>query len=73
MIGNSKNSRENYLRKCFRTPEKETRVKFNRGLSANRPSNNWAQKNKRDFKAKNMAEVTAGTRSAGSGNSRLSS
>ena len=24
--------------------EKETRVKFNRGLSANRPSNNWALK-----------------------------
>ena len=23
--------------------EKETRVKFNPGLSANRPSNNWAQ------------------------------
>ena len=30
------------------------------------------QKNKSDFKAKNMAEVTAGTRSACSGNSRLS-
>ena len=25
------------------TLEKETRVKFNPGLSANRPSNNWAQ------------------------------
>ena len=24
--------------------EKESRVKFNPGLSANRPSNNWAQK-----------------------------
>ena len=33
---------ENYLRKCFWTKEKETRVKFNPGLSANRPSNNWA-------------------------------
>ena len=32
MIGVSKNNRENYPRKCFRTPE-----------SANRPSNNWAQ------------------------------
>ena len=43
MIGSSKNNRENYPRKCFWTPEKETRVKFNPGLSANRPSNNWAQ------------------------------
>ena len=42
MIGSSKNSRENYPRKCFWTQEKETRVKFNPGLSANRPSNNWA-------------------------------
>ena len=42
MIGSSKNNRENYPRKCFRTPEKETRVKFNPGLSANRSSNNWA-------------------------------
>ena len=38
-----KNNRENYPRKCFWTKEKETRVKFNPGLSANRPSNNWAQ------------------------------
>ena len=43
MIGSSKNNRENYPRKCFRTQEQETRVKFNPGLSANRPSNNWAQ------------------------------
>ena len=43
MIGSSKNNRENYPRKCFWTPEKKTRVKFNPGLSANRPSNNWAQ------------------------------
>ena len=42
MIGSSKNNRENYLRKCFWTQEKETWVKFNPGLSANRPSNNWA-------------------------------
>ena len=42
MIGSSKNNRENYPRKCFWTQEKETRVKFNPGLSANRPSNNWA-------------------------------
>ena len=42
MIGSSKNKRENYPRKCFWTEEKETRVKFNPGLSANRPSNNWA-------------------------------
>ena len=44
MIGSSKNNRENYLRKCFWTQEKETRVKFNPGLSANQPSNNWALK-----------------------------
>ena len=43
MIGSSKNNRENYPRKCFRIPEKETSVKFNPRLSANRPSNNWAQ------------------------------
>ena len=43
MIGSSKNNRENYPRKCFWVPEKETRVKFNPGLRANRPSNNWAQ------------------------------
>ena len=42
MIGSSKNNRENYPRKTFGTLEKETRVKFNPGLSANRPSNNWA-------------------------------
>ena len=42
MIGSSKNSRENYPRKYFWTREKETRVKFNPGLSANRLSNNWA-------------------------------
>ena len=47
MIGSSKNKRENYPRKCFWTEEKETRVKFNPGLSANRPSNNWAQSVKR--------------------------
>ena len=39
MIGNSKNSTENCPRKCFWTQEKETWVKFKRGLSANRPSN----------------------------------
>ena len=38
-----KNNREICQRKCFRTKEKETWVKFNPGLSANRPSNNWAQ------------------------------
>ena len=43
MIGSSKNSTENYPRKCFWTQEKETWVKFNPGLSANRPSNNWGQ------------------------------
>ena len=34
MIGSSKNNRENYPRKCFRTQEKENRVKSNSGLSA---------------------------------------
>ena len=34
---------EKTIRKCFWTKEKETRVKFNPGLSANRPSNNWVQ------------------------------
>ena len=43
MIGSSKNNRENYPRKCFRTQERETRVKFYPRLSANQPSNNWAQ------------------------------
>ena len=43
MIGSSKNNSENYPSKCFRIPEKETWVKFNPGLSANRPSNNWAR------------------------------
>ena len=42
MIGSSKNNRENHPRNCFTTQEKETRVKFNTGLSANRPLNNWA-------------------------------
>ena len=42
MIGSSKNNRENYPRKCFWTQEKKNLVKFNPGLSANRPSNNWA-------------------------------
>ena len=45
MIGSSKNNRENYPRKCFKTQEQETRVKFNPRLSANRPSNSWAQDN----------------------------
>ena len=39
MIGSSKINKENYPRKCFWTQEKETQVKFNPGLSANRPSN----------------------------------
>ena len=42
MIGSSKNSAENCPRKCFGTQEKETQVKFNPGLRANQPSNNWA-------------------------------
>ena len=42
MIGSFKNNRDNYPRKCLWTQEKETRVKFNTGLSTYRPSNNWA-------------------------------
>ena len=45
MIRCSMNIRENCPRKCFWTKEKETRAKFNPGLSANRPSNNWALHN----------------------------
>ena len=43
MIGSSKNSTENYSRKCFWTQEKEIQVKFNPRLSANPSSNNWTQ------------------------------
>ena len=43
MIDSSKYNKENCPRKCFRKQEGETRVKLNRGLSANRLSNNWAQ------------------------------
>ena len=42
MIESSKYHRKNYPRKCFWTQERETRIKFNPGLSANRPSNSWA-------------------------------
>ena len=49
MVGSSKNNKENYQSKCFWTQEKETRVKFNLGLSANRPSNNWAQENNKQL------------------------
>ena len=38
MIASSKNKRENYLRKGCWTQEKETRVKFNPRLNANRPT-----------------------------------
>ena len=37
-----KNNYENYQKKSFWTEEKETRVSFNPGISANLPSNNWA-------------------------------
>ena len=43
MIESSKYNRENFPRKYFWKQERETRVKFNPGLSANRPSNNWDQ------------------------------
>ena len=39
MIGSSKNYRENASEHKKKKP---VRVKFNPGLSANRPSNNWA-------------------------------
>ena len=43
MIGSSKNNRENYPKIIhFWAKEKGTRVKFNPGLSANWPLNNWA-------------------------------
>ena len=42
MIGCSIKNRENYLRKCFRTIELETRVDLYPTVSANRLSNNWA-------------------------------
>ena len=42
MIRCSMNIREKCPRKCFWTKEKDTRVKFNTGLSVNQPSNNWA-------------------------------
>ena len=42
MIGSSKNNTVNYPKKCFWTQEKETKVKCNPGLSAIRPSHNWA-------------------------------
>ena len=42
MIGSSKNNRENYPKIIhFWAKEKGTRVKFNPGLSANCPLNNW--------------------------------
>ena len=49
MIGSSKNNRENYWRKCFWKQEKEIRVKFNPGLSANWPLNNWDQRKKENL------------------------
>ena len=43
MIGHSKKNRENCPRKCFWWKEKDTRVKILPWVSANQPSNNWAQ------------------------------
>ena len=43
MIGSSKNIGEIISENAFEHKKKETRVKFNSGLSANRPSNNRAQ------------------------------
>ena len=57
MIESSKYNRENYPRKCFWTQEKETRVKFNPRLSANRPSNNWAQIRRKVLAAMNMHDI----------------
>ena len=45
MIGSSKNNREKSPRKYFEHKKMETRVKFNPGLTANRPSSKWAQVN----------------------------
>jgi len=43
MIGSSKNKTEKIIREnTFEHKKKETRVKFNPGLSANPPSSNWA-------------------------------
>ena len=36
---------EKIIRKNAFEQEKKTRVKFNSGLSSNRPSNNWVQEN----------------------------
>ena len=44
MIGfPQKSKKENFPTKCFWTKEKEIWVKFNPGLSADRPSHKWAQ------------------------------
>ena len=42
MIGSSKKNRENYLRKCFGTQEKETQVNFNRRLSTKGYGKNYS-------------------------------
>ena len=59
MIGSSKNSTENYPRKCFWIQEKETRVNFNPGLSANRPSNNSAQVCRKNCKVLSLVMLTS--------------
>ena len=44
MIGSSKNTGEIISENAFEHKKKKTRVKFNPVLSANRPSNNRAQR-----------------------------
>ena len=60
MIESSKYNRENYPRKCFWTQEKETGVKFNPRLSANRPSNNWAPVNSAIRRLNNRGQLPVG-------------
>ena len=59
MIGSSKNSTENYARKCFWIQEKETRVNFNPRLSANRPSNNSAQVCRKNCEVLSLVMLTS--------------
>ena len=42
MIGSSNITEKIILENTFEHKKKKTRIKFNPGLGANRPSNNWA-------------------------------
>ena len=61
MIESSKYKRENYPRKCFWTPKRETRVKFNPGLSADQPLSNWAQAYKPEPKTDDFSVSDTGS------------